>query len=96
MSKRSVWAQHRFTGMAIILGCVLFQVAAFLPVKDSNGTFIYLLPPRQWLVVVYTHSTLWAWTSVLFMSGTLVTLLGFTLLTRLLEGAGDRGSPAWG
>ena len=49
------------------------------------------MPPQQWLAVVYTHPTLWGWTSALFLSGTLVTLLGFALLARLLEGAGDRG-----
>jgi len=90
MIKSTLWTQRRFTGIALILGCVLFQVAAFLPVKDSKGTFIYQLPPQQWLGVVFTHPTLWWWASVLFLSGTLVTLLGFAQLTTLLRGAGDQ------
>ena len=40
MLKSTFWTERRFTGIALILGCVLFQVAAFLPVTDSKGTFI--------------------------------------------------------
>lgn len=90
MAKKPFWTERRFTGLALILGCVLFLAGAGLPVTDNTGTFIYSLPPQQWLGVVYTHSTLWWWVNVLILSGTLVTLLGFAQLTTLLRGAGDR------
>jgi len=88
--KNTFWTQRRFIGIALILGCVLFLSGTPLPVTDSKGTFIYGLPPQQWLGVVFTHPTLWWWASVLFLSGTLVTLLGFAQLTTLLRGAGDQ------
>jgi hypothetical protein len=88
--KSIVWTERRFTGIALILGCVLFLVGASLPVTDSEGTFIYQLPPQQWLGVVFTHPTLWWWTNVLLIGAVLVVLLGFTRLTTLFRRAGDR------
>ncbi len=90
MAKKSFWTERRFTGLALVLGCVLFLTGASLPVTDNTGTFIYSLPPQQWLGVVSTHPTLWWWVNVLIISGTLVTLLGFVQLTTLLRGAGDQ------
>lgn len=96
MMKSTLWTQRRFTGITLILGCVLFLSGTPLPVTDSKGTFIYGLPPRQWLGIVFTHPTLWWWASVLFLSGTLVTLLGWAQLTMLLRGAGDRSFSSLG
>ena len=90
MWKSTVWTHRRFTSIALILGCVLFLAGASLPVTNSTGTFIYGLPPQQWLEVVFTHPTLWWWANVLVLSGTLVTLLGFAQPTMLLRGAGDQ------
>jgi hypothetical protein len=88
--KDTMWTERRFIGLALMLGCVLFLTGASLPVTDSKGTFIYQLPPQQWLGVVFTHPTLWWWVNVLFLGGTLVAPLGFARLTALLQGAGDR------
>ena len=96
MWKSTVWTHRRCTGSVLILGCVLFQGGASLPVKDSTGTYIYGLPPQQWLGVVSLHPTLWWWASVLFLSGTFVTLLGFAQLTMLLRGAGDQAFSSLG
>ena len=90
MAKKPFWTHRRFTGLTLILGCVLFLSGASLPVTNNTGTFIYSLPPQQWLGVVSTHPTLWWWVNVLILSGTLVTLLGFAQFTTLLRGAGDQ------
>jgi hypothetical protein len=90
MLHRTFWTERRFTGMALLLGAVLFLVAAFRPITDSKGTPVYFLPPRKYLFVVFTHSTLWQWASILFIGGTIVTILGLALLTMQLRDAGDR------
>lgn len=90
MSKRTFWTQRRCTGLTLMLGCVLFLAGSSMPVTDAQGTFIYALPPRGWLQVVFTHPALWQWTNVLFFSGTVVTLLGLALLTTQFRAAGDR------
>ena len=96
MWKSTLLTHRRFTGITLILGCVLFLAGTPLPVTDSTGTFIYGLPPQQYLGVVFIHPTLWWWANVLFLSGTLVTLLGLAQLTTLLRGAGDRAFSSLG
>lgn len=87
----STW--RSFTAIVLILGSVLFQVSAWMPLTaltDSKGTFVYLLPPQGLLEVVFHHQTLWWWTNALFMGSILVTILGLALLSMLLREAGDR------
>lgn len=98
MLHRIVWTWRSFTGIILLLGGVLFQGSAWIPLTigppapltDSQGTAIYLLPPQAMLGVILHHQTLWWWTNVFFMSSTLVTLLGLTLLTSLFREVGDR------
>lgn len=96
MFHRTFWTERRFTGMTLLLGAVLFLVAAFMSPTDSKGTPIYSLPPREYLFVVFTHSTLWQWDNVLFISGAIVTILGLALLATQLRDAGDRASSSLG
>jgi len=84
-----VWLIERYiTGAILILGALLFVVAAFMPLTDPNGKFIYSLPPQQWLQAVSAHLLLWQWTNWVFISGTVVTMMGLALFTRLLQGSG--------
>lgn len=97
MLHRTFWTWRRFTGIVLILGGVLFQGSAWIPLTlgpttltDSKGTFIYSLPPQEVLGVVFHHQALWWWTNAFFMGSTMVTMLGLALLTTLLREAGDR------
>ncbi len=98
MLHRTFWTWRPFTGIALILGGVLFLGSAWIPLTlgpptpltDSKGTFIYQLSPQATLDVVLHHQTLWWWTNTFFMGSTLVTLLGLALFTTLLREAGDR------
>jgi len=97
MLHRTFWTWRPFTGIVLILGGVLFQGSAWIPLTigpptpltDSKGTFIYLLPPQEVLGVVLHHQALWWWTNAFFMGSTIVTMLGLALLTMLLWQAGD-------
>jgi hypothetical protein len=98
MLHRTLWTWRSFTGIVLLLGGVLFQGSAWIPLTigpptpltDSKGTAIYLLPPQAALDVVLHHQALWWWTNTFFMVGTLVTMLGLALLTMLFRQAGDR------
>jgi hypothetical protein len=90
MMKSTFWTQRRFTGITLIIGCLLFLAGASMPLVDKKGNFIYGLPPREWLLVIFAHPTLWQWATILLLSGVVVMLLGLTLLTSLLRDAGDR------
>lgn len=90
MVSSTFWTEYHFTGLALILGGLLFSVGAFMPLRDKKGAFIYGLPPREWLNVIFDHPRLWQWANILFMSGVVVTILGLVMLTILLRDTGDR------
>ena len=88
--KSTFWTQRHFTGLALILGALLFEIGAGMPLRDKKGTFIYGLPPREWLRVIFDHPVLWQWANILFISGVVVTILGLAMFSSLLRDAGDR------
>ncbi len=86
------WTAHHFTGVVLILGCLVFGGGGWLywPIKDEKGAFIFGLPPREWLRLVFAHPRLWRWGTILFISGVIITILGLAMLTSVLRDAGDR------
>jgi hypothetical protein len=98
MSTELSGTSRRFTAILLIFGGVLFQVGAFGPLTtltNSNGVFVYSLPPKEMLGVISARQTIWWWTNALFIGSSLVTLMGLALLARLLREHGDRRfSPA--
>jgi len=88
--KSTFWTQRRFTGITLIVGCLLFLAGTPMPLTDTKGNFIYGLPPQEWLRVIFDHPVLWQWANILFISGVVVTILGLAMLTSLLRDAGDR------
>lgn len=90
MLRSTFWTYQHFTGLALILGSLLFFVGAGMPLRDQKGAFIYGLPPQEWLRVIFDHPVLWQWANMLFISGVVLTILGLTLLTALFREAGDR------
>lgn len=84
---------RQLTGGALIVGCVvmLSGAASYGFVRDPHGPLIFGQPPREWLRLVHEHARLWRWSTVLFIGGTLVTVLGQALLAALLRAAGDPG-----
>jgi hypothetical protein len=86
------WTERHFTGLALILGALLFLCGAglYTAVRDTKGSLIFGLPPREWLRVVFDHPHLWQLATILFISGVIVTVLGLALLTTLFRDAGDQ------
>ncbi len=90
MLKSTFWTQRRFTGIILILGCVLYIAAVGFMPRDTQGNFMVTLPARAALLLIAAQPSLFQWSISLFIGGTIVTPLGFALLTRLLWDAGDR------
>ena len=88
--KSTFWTRRRFTGITLILGCLLYIPAiGFMP-RDTQGNFLVNLSIRESLLVIAAQPSLYKLSFSLFICGTIVTLLGFALLTGLLRDAGDR------
>jgi hypothetical protein len=90
MLHRSFWTERRFTGLLLILGCLLYSAAVGLIPRDAQGNFSVSLPPRAALLIIAAQTLLLQWSASLFLSGIVITTLGFTLLTRLLWDSGER------
>ena len=92
MLSSTLWTEPRFTGIVLILRCLVLGGGLWLywPIKNEKGAFIFGLPPREWLRLVFAHPRLWRWATILFISGVVVTVLGLAMFTRLLQDAGDR------
>ncbi len=92
MVNSTLWTEPRFTGLALILGALLFGFGGglYTAVRDTKGNLIFGLPPREWLRVVFDHPRLWQWATILFISGVIVTILGLAMLTTLFWDSGDR------
>jgi hypothetical protein len=90
MAKSAVWTLRRFAGCILLLGCFLFMGAASLILRDAQGNFSVNLPPRAALLLIAAQTTRFEWSTSLFLSGVIVTALGFALLIRLLWESGER------
>ncbi len=89
MAKNAFWTSRRFTGITLILGCVLFLGAlGFMP-RDTTGNFMVNLPLREQLLVIAAQPSLFQWSFSLLICGIIVTFLGLAMLTTLLRDAGD-------
>jgi hypothetical protein len=80
-------------GATLILGCALVLTGAtlYMWVKDPKGRVIFGQPPREWLRLVGEHQRMWRWSTVPFLAGPIITLMGQAGLAALLRGAGDPG-----
>ena len=92
MLSSTFWTTPRFTSVVLILGTLLFGSGAglYLPIKDEKGSFIFGPPPREWLRLVFDHPGLRQGSTILLISGVVVTILGLAMFTSLLGDAGDR------
>jgi hypothetical protein len=85
------WIEPRFTGIALLLGCLLFMGGAGLTPHEQGTSIVrfYGLSQRAQVLLISRHPRLWKWGASLLISGTIVTTLGFGLLTTLFRAAGE-------
>jgi hypothetical protein len=90
MAKYAFWTRRRFTGITLIVGCLLFLGALGLIPRDVQGNYMVLLPLREQLLVIAAQTPLFQWSFSLIISGLIVTLLGLAMLSVLFRDALDR------
>src|SRR5438552_19093314 len=88
MAMQSLGDERRAAGLLLVLGPVLFAIAAGLPLFDQAGNIIYALPLPGWLAVIAANHALWQWANILFITATIVTVLGLALFASVLQQAG--------
>ena len=90
MLNSGFWTLQHITGVTLIVGCLLFLSGAgsYGLIRDEKGRMIFGQPPRAWVTMVHDHPALWRRATLLFISGTLLTVAGLAGLTDTLEGSG--------
>jgi hypothetical protein len=91
MEASQLFNERRLAGMLLILPFILFAIGGTLPIIGEKGNMrIFTLPAREHLLAVAANAGAWRWANV-FMGTAAVTLLaGLTMLTTLLDQAGER------
>jgi hypothetical protein len=84
-------SHHHVAGVLLIVAFVSFAVGAILPVVGPRGnTQIFTFPVREYLLAVGDNESTWRRANI-FMGSAIVLLgTGLTLLTSILEAAGER------
>jgi len=91
MPGSNLLSEHRLAGIVLILAFVSFAIGAGLQtVGDKGNMSIYNLPEREYLSAVANNALIWRWANIFMGAAAVVLLSGLTILTTILEGAGER------
>ncbi len=92
MQDHTLLLQRRLAGMTLLVSFLLFWGgAAFsIPLVDTQGSSIYVLPPQQVLPVIAAHPQFWQWQTLFQLAGGVVAAAGLVLLTLILRATRDR------
>jgi hypothetical protein len=83
--------EHRLTAILLILAFISLAIGATLPVVGEKGNSrIFTLPMREQLLAVADNAVVWRWANIFVGAAGIFLLVGLTMLTTILEGAGER------
>lgn len=83
--------EHRLTAIPLILAFISFAIGATLPLVGEKGNSrIFTLPMREHLLAVADNAVVWRWANIFMGAASVLLLVGLTMLTTILEGAGER------
>jgi hypothetical protein len=83
--------EHSLTAIPLILAFISFGIGATLPVVGEKGNIrIFTLPVREQLLAVADNPVVWRWAHIFLGAAAILLLVGLTMLTTILEGAGER------
>lgn len=86
----NLFNDHHFTGVLLILAFILFAIGGTLPVVGEKGNVrIFTLPLREHLLAVGDNEIVWRWANIFMGTAGIVLLAGLTMLTTILEDAGE-------
>src|SRR5688500_10335215 len=83
--------EHRLTGVLLVLSFISFAIGATIPIVGEKGNAaIFTLPVREQLLAVAGNAMAWKWANIFMGAAAVLLLAGLTMLTTILEGAGER------
>ena len=82
---------RRLAAMLLVASVLVFAVGAALPSVGEHGNLeIFTLPLREHLLAVAENAVAWRWANVAMGAAVVVWVAGLTVLTTVLESAGER------
>jgi hypothetical protein len=82
--------EHSLTTIPLILAFISFAIGAALPVVGEKGNSrMFTLPMREHLLAVADNPVVWRWANVFMGAAGVLLLVGLTMLTTILEAAGE-------
>jgi hypothetical protein len=91
MASLDLLNERRLTGVLLVLSFLWFAIGATIPIVGEKGNAeIFTLPLREHLVAVADNATAWRWANIFMGAAAVLLLAGLTMLTTILEGAGER------
>jgi hypothetical protein len=82
---------ERMTGAVLIASFISFAIGGTLPIVGERGNMrMFNLPVSEHLQAVAANALVWRWANVWMGAAAIILLAGLSLLTTLLEGAGER------
>jgi hypothetical protein len=91
MAGLKILNEQQVAGVLLILAFISFAIGATLPLMGARGNFsIYTLPVRAYLLAIAKNVVVWRWANIFMGAAGVVLIAGLTMLTTILEGAGER------
>jgi hypothetical protein len=84
-----LWEQ-RIAGIALVAGNVVFFGGVSIPLFSGLSLRVWSAPLPEYLELIAAHRAAWLWTNGGIILGVLLTAVGLSALTALLNEAGDR------
>lgn len=83
--------EYRVAGLLLVLAFLLFATGAGLATTSPKGNMnIFTLPLREYLSAVAGNAAVWRWVNIFMAAAAVILVAGLTILTTILEGAGER------
>ena len=91
MGTAPFFTMERLTGAVLIASFISFAIGGTLPILGEKGNMrIFNLPVSEHLQAVAANTLVWRWANVWMGAAGVILLAGLSMLTTLLEGAGER------
>ena len=91
MAASTLVSEQGLAGVLMMLAFISFAIGASLPLVGEKGNMqIWGLPVREYLSAVADNGVVWRWANVFMGAAAVILMAGLTVLTTILEGAGER------
>ena len=91
MGTSPFFTMERMTGAVLIASFISFAIGGTLPIVGERGNIrIFNLPVSEHLQAVAANALVWRWANVFMGAAAVILLAGLSMITSLLEGAGER------